>query len=85
MQTEEIASEETVELTADEARELLGIEAERARRELVILPGPVGRSSCCEKLTGEPVSSRKRPPASATRCPSKSSSRSSAIRDQCGP
>ena len=42
MQTEEIASEETVESTADEVRKLLGIEAERARRELVILPGPVG-------------------------------------------
>jgi len=43
VQTEEIASEETVESTADEARELDGIETERADRELVILPGPVGR------------------------------------------
>ena len=42
-QAEEIASEEAVEWAADEARELLGIEAERARRELVILSGPAGR------------------------------------------
>ena len=55
VQTEEIASEETVESTADEARELLGIEAERAGRELVILPGPVGRLRVGEAHRGAGV------------------------------